>query len=68
MSARVPVTVVRNDVRPEGFKSWTVYVGHVAAFDIEAQAIGGSALVHVLDADQNAIASFDGRAYGEAAR
>ena len=36
---RANVTVSRNDVRPEGFKRWTVYAGGKAVFDIEATGL-----------------------------
>ena len=59
---RVAVTVKRNDVKPRGFKRWTVYVGNVAAFDIEAQNVNGGSLVHVIDGNRKTLACFDSRA------
>ena len=61
---RANVTVSRNDVRPEGFKRWTVYADGKAVFDIEATGLdGGKALVHVLDAGDGhrTFAAYDGR-------
>jgi hypothetical protein len=60
---RASVTVSRNDVRPEGFKRWTVYAGGRAVFDIEATSMDGHALVRVLDAGAGGrtFAAYDGR-------
>jgi hypothetical protein len=70
MGTKHAVTVKRNDGRKDTyFRRWTVYVGNVAAFDIEAQRIPASAggrgwhtaLVQVLDANGKAVSCFDGR-------
>lgn len=64
MAKRVNVTISRNDVRPEGFKRWTVYAGGRAVFDIEATGLDdGKALIHVLDSGDGhrVFAAYDGR-------
>ena len=61
---RANVTVSRNDVRPEGFKRWTVYAGGRAVFDIEATGLtDGKALIHVFDAGdgRRTFAAYDSR-------
>ena len=66
---RFPVTVSRNDGRRAGFRRWTVYVGNVAAFDIEAGEVLAkqehyrTAMVHVINSEGNSVAMFDGREY-----
>jgi hypothetical protein len=67
MTKRSPVTVVRNDGRRDGFRRWTVYVGNVAAFDIEATFVDSgrpryrTAIVHVADRFGKSLARYDGR-------
>lgn len=52
MAKRVNVTISRNDVRPEGFKRWTVYADGVAVYDIEATTLrDGASLIGVFTAD-----------------
>ena len=62
---RENVTVSRNDVRPDGFKRWTVYAGGKAVFDIEAQTMlsGAGTLIHVIDAGEGGrtFAAYDSR-------
>lgn len=65
MTKRLGVTVERNDIRPYGFKRWTVYAHGKPIFDIEAQGTDRGVMIHVVDAQDSrpkkTLAFYDGR-------
>ena len=46
--SRFPVVIRRNDAKRDGFRRWTVYVGKVEAFDIEATVVDAKVSKHWL--------------------